>query len=82
MVVAALAITLALTGCGRLGAQPTPGSDVSTGGGSTSTSAPAADDSAALDGIAQDLDAAGTANTEAGSNTQAGDQAAATGDEP
>ena len=82
VVVAALAITLALTGCGRLGAQLTPGSDASSGAGGATTSPPAADDSAALDGIAQDLDAAGTANTEAGSNTQAGDQAAATGDEP
>jgi predicted small lipoprotein YifL len=82
VVVAALAITLALTGCGRLGAQLTPGSDASSGAPSTSTLTPAADDSVALDGISQDLDAAGTANTEAGSNADAGDQAAATGDEP
>ena len=78
----ALAIALALTGCGRLGAAPTPGTSGFTGAGSTTTSTPAADDSAALDGISQDLDSAGTANTEAGSNADAGDQASGIGDEP
>ena len=80
----ALALALALTGCGRLGAAPAPGPSGAAGAGSTSTSAssPAADDSARLDGISQDLDSASTANTEADSNAAAGDQAGATGDEP
>ena len=78
----ALALALALTGCGRLGAAPSPALGGSTGAGSATTSTPAADDSAALDGISQDLDSAGTANTEAGSNADAGDQAGVTGDEP
>ena len=81
----ALALALALTGCGRLGAGLAPGPSVSTGAGGPATSSPstpAADDSATLDGISQDLDSASTANTEAGSNVDAGDQAGATGDEP
>jgi hypothetical protein len=78
----ALALALALTGCGRLGAHPAPGPSGSTGAGSTAASTPAADNSATLDSISQDLDSAGTANTEAGSNADAGDQAGATGDEP
>lgn len=79
-----LTVALALTGCGKLGADPTPGLGSSAGAASTSTplSTPAADDSAALDGITQDLDSAGTANAEAGSNADAGDQAGAAGDEP
>jgi predicted small lipoprotein YifL len=80
----ALTIALALTGCGKLGAgavpDPTLGSP--SGAGSTPPSAPPADDSATLDGISQDLDSTDTANTEAGSNADAGDQAGATGDEP
>lgn len=78
----ALTVTLALTGCGKLGAHAGSGSDGSSGAPVTSTSAPAADDSAAINGISQDLDSAGAANTEAGSNADAGDQAGATGDEP
>ena len=82
---AALALGLALTGCGRLGAHPasTPGGVVG-GGASTSAapSAPAADDSSTLDGITQDLDSADAANSDADSNSQAGDQAAASNDEP
>jgi hypothetical protein len=78
----ALTVSLALTGCSRLGAAPAPTLGGSSGAGSTPTSTPAADDSAALDGISQDLDSAGTANTEAGSNADAGDQAGAAGDEP
>jgi len=77
----ALAITLTLSGCGRLGAQPGTGSVGSTEGSSPTTSA-SADDPAAIDGITQDLTSAGTANTEADSNATAGDQAGATGDEP
>ena len=38
--------------------------------------------SAAITGITQDLDSADAANSEAGSNADAGDQAGATGDEP
>lgn len=78
----ALTVTLALTGCGRLGAHAGSGSGSSSGLGGATASTPAADDSGTLDGISQDLDSAGSANTEAESNTQAGDQAAATGDEP
>lgn len=83
---AALALLVALTGCGELGAQHGTGSLGSTGASSPSASAPAAGvavgDSAALDGISKDLDSADTANTEAGSNAAEGDQAGATGDEP
>jgi hypothetical protein len=78
----ALALALALTGCGKLGTHAGSGSAASSGAGGATTSTPAVDDSAALDGISQDLDAAGTANTEAETNAQAGDQAAAAGDEP
>jgi hypothetical protein len=79
----ALALALTLTGCGRFDAQPDTGSDASTGAvGTSATTPPPADDSTTLDGISQDLDSAGTANTEAGSNAQAGDQAGASGDEP
>ena len=85
-VIGALALTasFALTGCGRLGAAPAPAPSLggAVGAGSTPSSTPAADDSAALDSISQDLDSAGTANTEAGSNSDAGDQAGAAGDEP
>ena len=83
-VIPALALTLALslTGCGKLSAVGGPTSGGATGVASTPASAPAADDSAALDGISQDLDSADTANTEAGSNADAGDQAAAAGDAP
>ena len=83
-VIPALALTLALslTGCGKLAAVGGPASGGATGVASTPASAPAADDSAALDGISQDLDSADTANTEAGSNADAGDQAAAAGDAP
>ena len=77
-----LALLVALTGCGKLGTQPTSGSVGAPGAGVTATSTPVADDSAAIDGITQDLDAADTANGEAGSNADAGDQAGATGDEP
>lgn len=78
-----LTVSLALTGCGRLGADaPAPSLGGAVGAGSTPSSTPAADDSAALDSISQDLDSAGTANTEAGSNSDAGDQAGAAGDEP
>jgi hypothetical protein len=83
---ATLALGLALTGCGKLDAGPGSAPHDSPAAGGTSTSAapstPAADDSATLDGITQDLDSAGAANTEADSNTQAGDQAAASSDEP
>ncbi|MEO6534228.1 MAG: hypothetical protein ABIO06_11745 [Pseudolysinimonas sp.] len=83
----ALVISLALTGCGKLDARPGTGSIGSTGfvgtqGASSPTTTAPADDSAAIDGIAQDLDSAGAANTEAGSNSAAGDQAGAAGDEP
>ena len=81
-VVPALALALALTGCGKLGTHAGSGSAASSGAGGATTSTPAVDDSAALDGISQDLDSATTANTEAGSNADAGDQAAAAGDEP
>jgi hypothetical protein len=81
----AVALSLVLTGCGNLGAHPASGVDTSTGAVGTSTLAPtsssAADDST-LDGISQDLDSAGAANSEAGSNAQAGDRAAASSDEP
>lgn len=80
-----LALLVALTGCGKLGAQPGAGSVGAAGASgttATTSSAPAADDSAAIAGITQDLDSADTANTEAGSNADAGDQAGATGDEP
>ena len=80
-----LALLIALTGCGKLGAQPGTGSVGAPGVGGTtgtSSSAPAADDSGAISGITQDLDSADAANTEAGSNADAGDQAGATGDEP
>ena len=87
--VATLALLVALTGCGKSGAHPGTGSLGSSGAGSASTSTPPTDsatdsaaDSATLDGITQDLDSADTANIEAGSNTAAGDQAGATGDEP
>lgn len=83
----ALTALLALTGCGKLAAQPGSGTAGSSAAASTVTSAPtatgsASDDSAALNGISQDLDSAGSANTEADSNAAAGDQAGATGDEP
>ncbi|HEY4153625.1 MAG TPA: hypothetical protein VGM38_09920 [Pseudolysinimonas sp.] len=80
----AIALALALTGCGKLDAHPAGGVDDSSGAGSASTPAAteAASDSATLDGISQDLDSASNANTEAGSNAQAGDQAAASSDEP
>lgn len=77
-----LTVSLALTGCGKLGGAAAPEPGGSSRAGSTPTSTPAADDSAALDGISQDLDSAGTANTEAGSNAGAGDQAGVAGDEP
>ena len=84
-----VALLVALTGCGKLGVHPGTGSLGSSGAGSASTSTPATDpaddsaaDSATLDGITKDLDAADTANTEAGSNAAAGDRAGATGDEP
>ena len=99
-----LALLVALTGCGKLGAQPGAGIVGSTGASSAPASAPSADgsaggtgtgtgtgtgsgagsaaDSATLNGITQDLDSADAANTEAGSNAAAGDQAGATGDEP
>ena len=79
--VLAVTAALALTGCGRLGAHGPSGSGGSSGGTSAS-SVPATSDPAMLDGISQDLGAAGTANSEADSNAQAGDKAAATGDEP
>ena len=81
----ALALLVALTGCGKLGAQPGTGSVGAPGAGgttATTSSAPTADDSGALAGITQDLDSADAANTDAGSNADAGDQAGATGDEP
>jgi hypothetical protein len=77
-----VALLVALTGCGKLGAHPATGSDGNAGVGRTTASAPATDDSGAIDGITQDLDSADAANTEAGSNADAGDQAGATGDEP
>ena len=80
-----LALLVALTGCGKLGAQPGAGSVGAPGAGGTTettSSAPATDDSAAVAGITQDLDSADAANSEAGSNADAGDQAGATGDEP
>jgi len=80
-----LALLVALTGCGKLGAQPGAGSVGAPGASgttATTSTAPAADDSAAIAGITQDLDSADTANNEAGSNADAGDQAGATGDEP
>ena len=81
--VVTLALLVALTGCGKLGAHPGTGSVGATTAGGPSTSASAtAPDSAALDGVSQDLDSADVANTEAGSNAEAGDQAGATGDEP
>jgi len=83
--VVTLALLVALTGCGKLGAQPGTGSVGAPGAGGTtgtSSSAPAADDPGAITGITQDLDSADAANTEAGSNADAGDQAGATGDEP
>ena len=82
-VVVAIVLTATLTGCGRLAARVSPGTVGSTSAGPTSgSSAPATTDSATLDGISQDLKAAGTANSQAEANAQAGDQAAATGDEP
>ena len=81
--VVTLALLVALTGCGKPGAHPGTGPVGATTAGSPTTSASAtAADSAALDGISRDLDSVDTANTEAGSNADAGDQAAATGDEP
>ena len=80
-----IALLVALTGCGKLGAQPGAGSVGAPGAGATTattSSTAAADDSAAIAGITQDLDSADAANTEAGSNADAGDQAGATGDEP
>jgi hypothetical protein len=83
---AALTLLVTLAGCGKLDPHPGTGSLSSTPAGSAATSTPAADDSGAdsatLDGITQDLDAADAANTEAGSNAGAADQAGATGDEP
>jgi len=83
-----VAVLLALTGCGKLGAQPGTGS-IASSLASSSTAATsagggtdAATDAATLNGITQDLDSADAANGEAGSNAAAGDQAAATGDEP
>ena len=84
--VVALALLVALSGCGKVGAQPGTGSLGSTEASSPAPSTPAADssagDSSALDGISKDFDSADTANTEAGSNAGAGDQVGATGDEP
>ena len=83
--VVTLALLVALTGCGKLGAQPGADSGGAPGAGATTattSSAPAADDSGAIAGITQDLDSADAANSEAGSNADAGDQAGATGDEP
>jgi len=81
----ALALLIALTGCGKLAAGQGAGTGAppvgSAGAGPAASTAPA-DDSSALDAISQDLDSASTANTEAGSNAAAGDQAATTGDEP
>jgi hypothetical protein len=83
-----VALLVALTGCGKPGAQPGTGpigsSSHSTSTASTGATADAdpAADSATLDGIRQDLDSADAANGEAGSNAAAGDQAGATGDEP
>jgi hypothetical protein len=84
-----LALLLALTGCGKPGAQPGIGSIGSTPLNSPTASTAAAGgagtdsavDTATLDGITQDLDSADAANGEAGSNAAAGDQAGATGDE-
>ena len=83
----ALALLVALTGCGKLAAGQGAGTGApplgSAGAGPAATASTApADDSSALDAISQDLDSASTANTEAGSNAAAGDQAATTGDEP
>jgi hypothetical protein len=79
----ALVLTAALTGCGRLATPASPGVVGSTSAAPTpASSAPATPGAATLDGISQDLNAAGTANAQADSNAQAGDQAAATGDEP
>ena len=79
---AALALTVTLTGCSRFGSHD----------GSTSTPAPAssagaevstpATDPSSLAGITQDLNSADDAASQAQSNAQSGDQAAATGDEP
>lgn len=85
-----LALLLALTGCGKPGAQPGTGS-IGSAPGSVPTAGTAAvggagsdsgSDSASLGGITQDLDSADSANADAGSNAAAGDQAGATGDEP
>ena len=84
----ALALLVALTGCGKLASGQGAaggGAPVDSAGAGVSASASAsaaADDSSALDAISQDLDSAATANTEVGSNVAAGDQAATTGDEP
>lgn len=81
---AALALGLALTGCGRLGAQsgPAPADSPTTVTTSSAPASPAADDSATIAGITQDLDSADAANSDADSNSRAGDQAAASNDEP
>jgi len=83
--VAALALLVALTGCGKAG--PGAGDGLGAGQNGSSGSAPAAstpapDDSAALDAISQDLDSATAANGEAGSDATDSDQAASSSDEP
>jgi hypothetical protein len=76
----ALIASLSLTGCSRLGATagevPTPAPPAVA----ATASSPAVPGTATLGSISSDLDAAGTANTEAGSNSSAGDQAAAQDD--
>lgn len=85
----AVALLVALTGCGKVAAAQGSGTSAgpatvqsSSSGAGATASTPAADDSATLDSISRDLDAATTANTEADSNTASGDQAAAASVEP
>jgi hypothetical protein len=82
---AAFALLVALTGCGKAALGSGDGLGAGQGGSGGSASAaptPAPDDSASLDAISQDLDSATAANTEAGSDATAGDQAASSSDEP
>lgn len=74
-------VALTLAGCSRLGARGGDESTVAPPAAVSSTSATAVPDAATLGEISSDLGAADTANTEAGSNASAGDQAAATSDD-
>lgn len=79
---AAIALTVGLTGCGKLGAEATTGQVGSIPNtGTTTTPTPTASEAATLGDISSDLDGASTADSEAESNATAGDRAAATGDD-